>query len=192
MDDHKDWYSRKLPHLDIGGLTQFLTFNLFDSLPQEVLSQWREELKDFKGNIDREREERIQAYLDRGFGSCILREDQCAQIVRDSLLFLDGDAYDLRAWVIMPNHVHFLAHFNQGQSLGKAMWSLKSFTAHKLKKIHPELEFIWHQESYDRYIRNEEHYGNTVRYINQNPVNARLCKDPSSYRWCDLFGHTEE
>lgn len=86
----------------------------------------------------------------------------------------------------MPNHVHFLAYFEEGQSLGTALRSLKSFTAHKLKKLHPEFAHIWHQESFDRYMRNDEHYGNTIRYIHQNPVKANLCKEAEDYPWSDL------
>ena len=40
------WYSRGyIPHFDQEGLTQTLTFRLFDSMPQAVLDVWREELR---------------------------------------------------------------------------------------------------------------------------------------------------
>ncbi len=187
-NEHKGWHSRKgLPHYDVGGLTQFITFRLFDSLPKEFLNELKEEMKLSKGNIEKERYEKIQKQLDQGSGSCILREAQCAQIVQDSLKFLDGVKYQLDAWVVMPNHVHFLARFHHGQLMSKAMHSLKSFTGHEIKKLHPELEGIWQIESYDRYIRNEEHYWNTLRYIHNNPVESRICKTAEQFRWSSAY-----
>lgn len=57
------------------GLTQTMTFRLFDSMPQAVLEQWREELRRLpEKEADIERRKRIDAYLDQGHGSCYLRE----------------------------------------------------------------------------------------------------------------------
>lgn len=183
VSEHKGWYRRKLPHLDIGEVTQFITFSLDDCLPQDYLQSLRQELKTFKGNVDRERDVRIQKHLDQGSGSCVLRQEQCALIVRDSLLYHHEKKMTLLSWVIMPNHVHFLARFEEGQSMSNALQSLKSYTGHEIKKLHPELKHVWHEESFDRYIRNEEHLLKTTRYILENPVKARLCREPSAFRW---------
>jgi REP element-mobilizing transposase RayT len=37
------------------------------------------------------------------------------------------------------------------------------------------------EDYFDRFIRNEEHYLNTVGYIENNPVKARLCKEPGDW-----------
>jgi hypothetical protein len=65
--DGPGWYSRGyLPHFDIPGKTQTMTFRLFDSMPQEVLELWRQELLSWpKREYDLERRRRIDAYLDR-------------------------------------------------------------------------------------------------------------------------------
>lgn len=98
MDDHRGWYEgRNLPHYDVGDITQFVTFRLGDSLPQEALERLEEELKGVKQNRDVERVARIEKFLDQGSGSCILREADCANIVKNSLLYLDGKRYDLHA-----------------------------------------------------------------------------------------------
>ena len=183
MDEHKGWHDRGfLPHFDAGEVTQSITFRLGDSLPQNVLHEL-EYLKDkgVEGMI--ERQDRIEYYLDQGAGSCILREPECAQIVQDALKFLDGKMYELRAWVVMPNHVHALARFNEGQLLWKAMHSLKSFTSNELGKLHPEVRPIWEEESFDRFIRSEEHYWNVVRYIHQNPVKTKICGHAEEFPW---------
>lgn len=114
MDEHKGWYRRKLPHLDVGEVTQFITFSLDDCLPREYLFQLTEELRIFKGNRDRERDIRIQKHLDQGSGSCILRQESCALIVRNSLFYHHEKKMTLLDWVIMPNHVHFLPGLKLG------------------------------------------------------------------------------
>ena len=35
-----------------------------------------------------------------------MRRPEIAQIVEDGLRFFQGERYDLRAWAVMPNHVH--------------------------------------------------------------------------------------
>lgn len=187
MEEQLGWYRRNLPHLDVGGKTQFLTFRLADSLPQSVLESIKDDLKGLKGKVERIREERIQHYLDQGAGSCVLSDPTCAAIVQNALKHIDGKAFDLRAWVIMPNHVHFLAYFEEGKSLIKALHSLKSFTAHEIAKLHPALIPVWQQETIDRYIRNEGHYLDKVEYIHLNPVMAGLCSSPDDFRWSSGF-----
>lgn len=187
-NDHKGWYSRKgLPHFDGGEVTQFITFRLGDSLPKATLVALSNELNTFKGNLEREKHERIEMYLDQGSGSCIMREPKCAQIVQDALIYLDQKRYELLAWVVMPNHVHFLARFHQGQTLAAALHSLKSYTSNELKKIHPELDAIWQKESFDRYIRNEEHYLKTVNYIHENPCKAGLCHSVEDFPFSSRY-----
>jgi len=62
------WYSRGyVLHFDMPGLTQTMTFRLFDSMPQAVLELWREELRRLpEKQSDLERRKRIDAYLDQG------------------------------------------------------------------------------------------------------------------------------
>ena len=187
MSEHRGWFRpRKLPHFD-AELTQAITIRLSDSLPREVLVRLSEELKDEKKNLAIERINRIESFLDNGYGSCILREKQCAEIVQNALIYLDGRRFELRSWVVMPNHLHFLARFEPGQTLEKALHSLKSYTAHELKKLHPEMNGIWQIEYFDRYIRNENHYWNAVNYIHDNPVEAGICGRAEDYEWSSAF-----
>lgn len=187
MSEHRGWFRpRKLPHFD-AEVTQSITIHLEDSLPKEVLAKLEDDLKDVKSNRKFERVERIESLLDNGYGSCILREPDCAKLVQDSLLFLNGKRFDLRAWAVMPNHLHFLARFEAHQSLPDALHSLNSYTGHELKKLHPEMEVIWQIEYFDRYIRNEDHYWNAVNYIHNNPVVAKLCKQPEDFPWSSAF-----
>ena len=179
----KGWYSRGyLPHLDQQGKTQFVTFRLHDSLPAHVLDAWRQELRTMP-EMERSKEEnvRIMRHLDVGSGACHLRRPEIARIVESTLLRFDGERYDLHAWVVMPNHVHALVRPQSATSLPKVMHSWKSYTAHEANRQLGLQGPFWYREFYDRYIRDEEHYGNVVRYVEHNPVKAGLCARPQDF-----------
>src|SRR5437870_4284859 len=97
MDGHDGWHSRGyFPHFDGEGLTQHVSFHLFDSLPQSVLTRWRRELRTERlRDADLEWQRRIQKYLDGGYGSCFLKDDGLAEIVENALLHFDGQRYSL-------------------------------------------------------------------------------------------------
>ncbi|MEP6923370.1 MAG: transposase [Pyrinomonadaceae bacterium] len=188
-DGSRRWYSRGyLSHFDGGEITQFITFRLHDSLPQDVLLGWRGELA---GEPETEREillnRRIEKYLDQGFGECFLLNPEIAAIVQNALLFHDNSLYRLSAWIIMPNHVHLLLTPNAGVALSRILHSLKSFTSNKVNQMLGRKGKLWQEESFDRYIRNREHYEKTITYIENNPVKARLCERPSDWQFSSAF-----
>jgi len=101
-----------LPHWRMEGATYAVTFRLADSLPQDVLKDWKREREEIvrraeemgrpltrfdHRKLDKLHSERVESWLDRGHGSCILRDPRIAQLVRDAMLFFDGERYELVA-----------------------------------------------------------------------------------------------
>ena len=96
----------------------WVTFRLADSLPKAKLTQLRAEKEAWlRANpqpwtIDQQRDrqarfgERVQDWLDAGYGSCALARPRIRDVVRECLIRFDGDRLRLHAAVIMPNHVH--------------------------------------------------------------------------------------
>jgi putative DNA methylase len=183
------WYSRGyVPHFDMQGLTQTMTFRLIDSMPHAVLELWREELRSLpEKESDLECRKRIDAYLDQGHGSCYLKDERLAGIVQNALLYYDSQRYLLHAWVVMPNHVHTLFTPEAGWTLSQISHSWKSYTANECNRVLARKGEFWQREPFDRYIRNEQHYENAVRYIEHNPVKAGLCDKPEDWRWSSAY-----
>ena len=127
----RGWHSRGyLPHFDSDVATQHVTFHLADSLPKEMLQRLEAELQAVsEAKRDAERRKRVDAWIDAGHGSCVLRESDIARMVEDALLFFDGQRYQLLAWVVMPNHVHVLFRPVNAWSMAKIVASWKKFTA---------------------------------------------------------------
>ncbi len=142
----RGWYGRGyLPHFDGGAKLQFLTFRLNDSLPQTVLDKWKKELEQCS-EIEREivLRERIEKYLDCGYGKCYLKRAEIAKLVQDALLFHDGGKYKLIAWTVMPNRVHAL--LKPFEKLGAIEHSIKSFTANEINKLLNRSGTLWTKE----------------------------------------------
>ena len=182
------WYDRGyIPHFDGGETAQFLTFRLFDSLPQAVVEKWREETagQGEEGKIIFRKN--VENYLDKGYGECFLNDERVAEITEKSLLFYDAKKYDLTAWVVMPNHIHFLATPMEKIELEEIAHSLKSYTAHEANKLLNRSGQFWQHEPFDRYIRNRKHFVNVIRYIENNPVKAGLCAEAKDWRFSSAF-----
>lgn len=187
----KGWYTRGyLPHFDTGShRTQFITFRLYDSLPQIVLARIRQEIAIRKPeNISRETFVLAETYLDQGAGECFLKYARVATIVKDTLLKFDLVRYRLYAWVIMPNHVHLLLRTIEGYRLEDIMHSIKSYTALACNRELGRKGPFWMREVFDRYIRDAEHFGRAFRYIENNPVKAGLCDSLEDWEFSSAFG----
>lgn len=190
-----DVSKRNLPHWHQDKALDFVTFRLADSIPQNKLKQWRAERHEWlhthpepwSEKVLREYEDRFpnkfQQWLDAGHGSCCLKEPQIAQIIRDALIYFDGERYQLDGWVIMPNHVHLLLQLNEDQPLPKVLHSLKSFTAKKINKLLKKDGAFWQSESYDRIVRSEAELEHFRRYIRENPSNAGIELSSIAYSW---------
>ena len=181
----KGWHSRGyLPHFDGGSIGQFITLHLADSLPAHIVERWKRELEAEPDEIrEIELNDRIEKYLDEGYGECYLKREDVAALVQDSLLFFDGRRYKLISWVIMPNHIHFLLAPLNAHSLSDILHSIKSYTANEANKVIGRAGQFWHEDYFDRFIRSEEHYWHTVNYIHNNPVKAGLCRSAKDWKF---------
>lgn len=177
---------RYLPHWQQSGTTYFLTFRLADSLPIEKVNVLRKQrdgwllLNPEPWNEVQQKEysrlfsEKLNKWLDAGFGDCILSQAAASEIVENSLLHFDVVRYILDEYVIMPNHVHVLISPTGEKALDKILHSLKSFTAHAINKNLMIHGTIWMDESYDHIVRSMEQLEFYRKYIRENPAKAHL------------------
>jgi REP element-mobilizing transposase RayT len=126
----------------------------------------------------------VDRYLDCGHGECHLRRRACAGIVAGALKFFDGERYELRAWVVMPNHVHAVVGPKPPNTLSRILHGWKSYTAHELNNVLPgKIVPFWQSESYDHLIRDDDDLRRCLNYVRMNPVNAGLCAEPHLWPW---------
>ena len=189
---------RKLPHWSQDGVVCFITWRTHDSMPKTVVEQWLAERGvwlEQRGIDVRERDWKSKLYqrdstviaefhdhftsrwheeLDRCHGTCVLREAEVSGLVAESLMHFDGDRYEMLDFVIMPNHVHFLAMFPDKDVLLKQCESWKRYTARLIQaKLGSEGRF-WQQDAFDHLVRHETQFKRLQRYIAENPAKAHL------------------
>ena len=189
----RGWHERGyLPHRDEPGLTQFVTFHLADSFPESLRSEWEHFAKI---EDDREQRKQLEAYLDKGRGECHLRRPEIAKLVEDNFRQFSAERcgsqsrapgaparYELRAWVVMPNHVHVL--FRVGTvSMAETVGAWKKHTGRLANKLLGKRGAFWAEDYFDTYMRVAEHELKTVRYIENNPTKAKLVLDPKDWSW---------
>lgn len=176
----RGWHERGyLPHRDEPGLTQFVTFRLADCFPAELRSEWAALLA---VEDERERRAQLETYLDKGRGERHLRRPDIAKMVEDALRFFHGQRYELRAWVVMPNHVHVL--FKLGEvPMSRILESWKKFTSHEADKLLQRHGQFWAEDYWDTYQRDSAHELHSRNYLEANPVKAFLVRDPKAWPW---------
>ncbi len=169
---------RRLPHWDIAGARQFVTFRLHGSLPaNRVFPPARMTSGRVFIAMDR--------ILDKAAdGPVYLSRPEIAEMVIQSLR--TGETrfrrYQLHSYVVMPNHVHLLVtpHVPARDWLR----SLKGFTGHQGNRILGITGVpFWQDESFDRTIRNDDEFARVRHYIEWTPVKAGLATLPEEYRW---------
>lgn len=176
----RGWHERGyLPHRDEPGLTQFVTFHLADSFPAALRSEWEALLK---VEDDRERRIRLEDYLDKGRGECPLRQLQMGGMVDGAFRFYHGKRYEMLAWVVMPNHVHAL--FKVGETpRGVIVADFKEYTAREANKMLKRHGQFWAEDYWDTFMRDAQHELKTRRYIENNPTEALLVREPKDWLW---------
>jgi len=186
-------YSRGyLPHIDYQGAIQCVTYRLADSLPAHAIEQMLRALDsvpfDLRSIEGRHRTDRM---LDRGLGSCVLRDPRAARCVIDNWKWFDGIRYTLIAWVVMPNHVHVLIEVFGTTSLGSIVQSWKSYTGRVIGQLLAGDDIaaprnrggVWMREYWDRLIRDDAHLAAAINYIHSNPVRAKLVGTAHDWPW---------
>jgi putative transposase len=187
-DRHKGWHSRGyLPHCDVPGLIQSITFRLGDSLPSDLTVGLLAEKP-----IDHQRNDRLDELLHAGSGHCWLAHHDIAILVEEALLHFDGQRYQLLAWCVMPNHVHTLIETREGYPLGEIVHSWKSFTVREINRRLGRSGGLWAADYFDRYIRDDTHLQATIDYIEGNPVKAGLVRCPEDWPFSSAAGRLKE
>ena len=125
---------------------------------------------------------RVKAFNDYNF----------AQFVVDALIALaEKFGFEISAYVIMPDHVHFVATaLEEGADLEAFVKAWKQKTGFEWRKTHNQK--LWQKGYMDRVLRNQEHTLSVCRYVIENPVRAKLAAHPIEYPLCGSGVYTIE
>jgi putative transposase len=97
----------------------------------------------------------------------------------------DGFA-DSLAWVVMPDHFHWLIEL-QEVSLSELMQKTKSMSTKAVKQSTGRTTSLWQRGFHDRALRREEDLVKLARYVVANPLRAGLVERLGDYPLWDAI-----
>lgn len=141
----------------------------------------------------------------------LLQQDEYKEVIIDSLQYLtDNGKIDVFAFVIMPNHLHFIWRVNEPNGKESPQGSFMKYTAHTFQKMlrqkgvgelnnyktdaaNKKYEF-WQPDSlaiplYTRGVAVQK-----LKYIHMNPLaeHWQLVKDPCDYKYSSAIYYEQD
>jgi putative transposase len=93
------------------------------------------------------------------------------------------------AYCLMDNHVHLLIRPQNKESLAKLMQGVTlSYTKYRNKRYN-KTGRLWESRYYSCVVDEEKYLWAVARYIEQNPVRARMVRKPEDYSYSSACGH---
>ncbi len=97
---------------------------------------------------------------------------------------IEGHANTL-AFVIMPDHLHWLLQLTSGRPLSICIGAVKSESSRRIRYSNRSTEPVWQSGFYDRALRQEEDIADVARYMIANPVRAGIVDSVRQYALWD-------
>ena len=84
------------------------------------------------------------------------------------------------AYVVMPDHPHWLVQLRAGSNLSEVVWTVKGRSSFQINRIRGVRGCVWQPKFHDRALRSDESLGAAARYVVCNPVRAGAKARPTA------------
>jgi putative transposase len=88
----------------------------------------------------------------------------------------------------MTNHAHFVAIPEREDSVHRVFHRANGTYANRFNRKYGFVGHLW-QERPNTSILDESHLWNAIRYVERNPVRARMVSNAADYRWSSAAAH---
>ena len=102
--------------------------------------------------------------------------------------YREAGEFALHGFVLMPDHFHVLMTPASDKTLERCVQMIKGGSAHAIRNAWAMMFPIWQRGFSDHRVRDAADFESHVRYIEMNPVKARLVSEPREYRWSSASG----
>jgi putative transposase len=90
---------------------------------------------------------------------------------------------EIRAYVLMTNHIHLLITPHTEQGIGKAIQTIGRYYVQYFNYVYRRTGTLWEGRYRATLIDSERYLLLCSRYIELNPVRANMVAHPSEYPW---------
>ncbi len=94
-------------------------------------------------------------------------------------------------YCLMPNHIHLLTHLRQREDLARFMQIVLQVYASYYRRKYHSIGFIFQNRYKSRFIDNDGYLLECGRYIERNPLRAKITENLSSYPWSSFSFYTK-
>jgi len=91
------------------------------------------------------------------------------------------------AWVLMPDHLHWLVQLGDQASLSDAVKAFKGRVGQRINATLGRQGAVWQKSFHDRALRSEDDLHEAARYIVANPLRAGLVQRLGDYPHWDAI-----
>lgn len=119
---------------------------------------------------------------------CYFADFSCARhVVAEMRALHDDETVSSLAWVVMPDHVHWLFQLGENMDLSAVIKRFKACSARRVNDHLNRRGALWQKAFYDHALRKDEDVLGVARYIVANPLRAGLVKNIGEYPLWDAI-----
>ena len=96
---------------------------------------------------------------------------------------------EIWAYCLMPNHVHLLVVPKQEESLARGIGGTNLVYTQYINRKYERSGRLWQNRFYSTIIEKESYLLTATRYIERNPVRAKIVKNAEDYKWSSATAH---
>ena len=132
--------------------------------------------------------------VQRGVNRCAcFYDDLDREFYLASLNEVAGQAVcSIHAYVLMTNHVHLLVTGHKPNSVSVMMQALGRRYVRRFNNRHSRTGTLWEGRFKSSLVDSERYLLTCYRYIEMNPVRARMVSDPEDYPWSSVHANAAD
>ncbi len=118
----------------------------------------------------------------------VFNDFHCARLLVNELkIITEQGKVNTLAWVVMPDHLHWLVQLQSESKLKNITQAVKGKSALVINRNLNRQGQLWQRGYHDHAIRDEKQFIGTARYIVANPLRARLVNKIGDYPHWDAI-----
>ena len=94
----------------------------------------------------------------------------------------------LLAYCLMTNHVHFVSIPDRLDSIRRVFHRLNGTHSQRFNRKYKFVGHLWQERPFSCLV-DESHLMYAIRYVEQNPMRAKMVADPADYPWSSAAAH---
>ena len=118
-------------------------------------------------------------------------QDDYVRILDIIRLYIEKYQVRIFHYCLMANHIHFLVQAIKSVDLPKFMQGVLQVYANYFRSKYDSIGFLFQNRYKSIHIEKESYLLECARYIERNPLRAKICDDLKDYSWSSFLFYAE-